>query len=239
MESSHQHMEELPNQLPTSQLCCSVKAIGPLCNPLSPIQPYPAANEAYCSYVSTIQKLLEGVQPQAIPPAGLSIHQDFPDIQIAPTTLPPPRNHQRVFPSTPTLSLSWASPAFFVSKNDGELQLVVDYSGLNSQAQQDEFPLPILDIIIDKLIKSKVLSRLNLRNGFSQIRTADGDIFKTFYSSPVGFFEWTVMLTGLINPPASFQRVMSALFKDLQFKQVYMDDIVVHSTTLSSHHDHL
>ncbi|KAL8428243.1 hypothetical protein Efla_002244 [Eimeria flavescens] len=43
----------------------------------------------------------------------------------------------------------------------------------------------------------------------------------------------------LINSTASFQRVTSDLFKDLQFVQVYMDDIVVHSTTLSSRHDHL
>ncbi|KAL8438030.1 hypothetical protein Efla_003570 [Eimeria flavescens] len=87
--------------------------------------------------------------------------------------------------------------------------------------------------------RSKVLSRLDLRNGFYQIRMADGDIFKTSFSSPVGLFECTVMPMGLFNAPASFQLVMCELFKDLQFVQVYMDDIVVHSTTSSSHHHHL
>ncbi|KAL8426720.1 hypothetical protein Efla_006221 [Eimeria flavescens] len=78
-------------------------------------------------------------------------------------------------------------PSLFCVKKNGELRLVVDYRGLNSQAQPDKFPLPFTDVLIDKM--------------------------------------------------TSFQRVMSELFKDLQFAQVYLDDIVVHST--SSHHDHL
>ncbi|KAL8432609.1 hypothetical protein Efla_002841 [Eimeria flavescens] len=43
--------------------------------------------------------------------------------------------------------------------------------------------------------KSKVFSRLDLQNGFYQIRMADGDIFTTSFSSPVGLSEWMVMPT--------------------------------------------
>ncbi|KAL8438913.1 hypothetical protein Efla_001499 [Eimeria flavescens] len=82
---------------------------------------------------------------------------------------------------------SWASPAFFVSKENGELRLVVDYRGLNSPTQTDKFPLPLIDVFIDKMSKSKVFSRLDLRNGFYKIRMADGDIFKSLSAiSPAG-----------------------------------------------------
>ncbi|KAL8432736.1 hypothetical protein Efla_004405 [Eimeria flavescens] len=107
-----------------------------------------------------------------------------------------------LFSSTPTPNL-WASPVFFVSKKNGELRLVVDYRGLTSQAQPDKLPLPLTDVLIDKMSKSKLFSLLDLRIGFTR---------------PL---------------------VMSELFKDLQFAQVYKDEIAVHSTTLSSHHDHL
>ncbi|KAL8440595.1 hypothetical protein Efla_007206 [Eimeria flavescens] len=88
-----------------------------------------------------------------------------------------------LFPSTPTPNL-WASPVFFVSKKNGELRLVMDYSGRNSQTQPDKFPLTLIEVLFGKMSKSKEFSRLDLRNGFYPIRMADGDIFKTSSSSP-------------------------------------------------------
>ncbi|KAL8430033.1 hypothetical protein Efla_001388 [Eimeria flavescens] len=167
------------------------------------IRPYRGANEAYCNYISTFQKLPETAQPLGIPPAVFSTLQDFTDIQKEPTTLPPPRNYQHAIPLYPG-----AEPT-----------------------EPDKFPLPRIDVLIDKMNKSKVFSRPDLRNGFYQIRRADGDTSKTSFSSPLGIFERTVMPMGLINAPASFQRVMSTLAKDLQFVQVHRDDVIVHSTT--------
>ena len=134
---------------------------------------------------------------------------------------------------------SWASPVFFVSKKNGELRLVVDYRGLNAQTLPDKFPLPLIDVVIDKMHDAKIFSRLDLRNGFYQIRMLPNDIFKTSFTTPLGLYEWVVMPMGLINAPASFQRVMTEIFKDLPFVQVYMDDIVVHSPTEQLHHAHL
>ncbi|KAL8444796.1 hypothetical protein Emed_006052 [Eimeria media] len=237
------------------------------------LRPHPPATDDYCNYVSTLQKLPDGQEPQHIPPEVVRILQDFSDIQEEPTDLPPPRNHQDAIPLyadaqpvrrspyrlwprelqhlesciytwlangwiRPSYS-SWASPVFFVSKKNGELRLVVDYRGPNSQTQPEKFPLPLIDVLVDNMGKPKFFRRLDLRNGFYQIRMAEDDIFKTSFSSPVGLFECTVMPMGLINAPASFQRVMSDLFKDLKFVQVYMDDIVIHSATAAIHHGHL
>ena len=134
---------------------------------------------------------------------------------------------------------SWASPVFFVSKKSGELRLVVDYRGLNAQTLPDKFPLPLIDVVIDKMHGAKVFSRLDLRNGFYQIRMLPEDIFKTSFTTPLGLYEWVVMPMGLINAPASFQRVMTDIFKDLSFVQVYLDDIVVYSPTEQQHQAHL
>ncbi|KAL8425389.1 hypothetical protein Efla_003617 [Eimeria flavescens] len=173
---------------------------GPLCNPLSPAHRtarqdrfgrYPAANEAYCNYVSTIQKLPEEAQPLAIPPAVLLILQDFPDIQKEPTTLPIPRKHQHAIPLYP----------------DAEL------------TQRDKFRLPLIDVLIDKMSKSKAFSRLDLQNGFYQIPTSgnafhlnlskcsfDADCidFLGFQISPAGVQPLTGNASSIIAMPSTF-----------------------------------
>ena len=46
---------------------------------------------------------------------------------------------------------------------------------------------------------------------------------------------------GLINAPATFQRMMSQLFRDQMFDSVvcYLDDVLVFSPTVESHIDHI
>ena len=86
---------------------------------------------------------------------------------------------------------------------------------------------------------AKIFSRPDLRNGFYQIRMHPGDIFKTSFTTTLVFYEWVVMPMGLINAPASFQRVMTDILKDLPSMQVYVDDIVVHSASEILHQIHL
>ena len=40
---------------------------------------------------------------------------------------------------------------------------------------------------------------------------------------------------GLTNAPSSFQRVMNTVLGDLPCVQVYLDDIIVHSTDVTQH----
>ena len=128
---------------------------------------------------------------------------------------------------------------FFVSKKNGEIRHVLDYRGLNAQTQPDKFPLPLIDVVLDKMHGAKIFSRLDLRNRFGQILMHPSDIFETFFATPLGRYEWVVMPMGLINAPASFQRVMTDIFTDLPFVQIYMDDIVVHSPSEILHQIHL
>ena len=44
---------------------------------------------------------------------------------------------------------------------------------------------------------------------------------------------------GLTNAPSSFQRVMNTVLGDLSFVQVYLDDIIVHSSNVQQHIAHL
>ena len=70
---------------------------------------------------------------------------------------------------------------------------------------------------------------------------ADKDQQKTAFTSPMGLFEFTRMPFGLVNAPATFQRLMSTVFGDLNFVSllIYLDDIIVFSSTLDEHIERL
>jgi hypothetical protein len=64
---------------------------------------------------------------------------------------------------------------------------------------------------------------------------------KTAFNVENGHYEYVRMPFGLKNAPATFQRVMDNVLKELQGKVyfVYMDDIIIFSTSLQEHTSNL
>lgn len=70
-------------------------------------------------------------------------------------------------------------PALLVKKKDESWQCYVDYKALNTIAVKDHFPMPIIDEVLDDLGLAFWFSKLDLRQGFHQIRMAKEDIYQT------------------------------------------------------------
>ncbi|KAE9266609.1 hypothetical protein PF008_g31569 [Phytophthora fragariae] len=68
-------------------------------------------------------------------------------------------------------------------------------------------------------------------DGYYQLLMRESDIPLTAVSTPSGMlWEWLVMPQGLSNAPATFNRLVTQLFRPMrQFVQTYFDDIFVHS----------
>lgn len=64
---------------------------------------------------------------------------------------------------------------------------------------------------------------------------------KTAFSTPYGHNEFNVMPFGLINAPAMFQRLMECVLLGLTFSEclIYLNDIVIFSTTIEEHNTRL
>ena len=62
-----------------------------------------------------------------------------------------------------------------------------------------------------------------------------------FVSDPAGLYEYTRMPFGLCNSPATFQRLMEACLGDENFETLvlYLDDILVFSSTIEEHIERL
>ena len=135
----------------------------------------------------------------------------------------------------------YGAPVLFVPKKDGRWRMCVDYRALNRQTVRDRYPLPRIDDLLDRLGKARHFTTLDLASGYHQIAVRDQDIPKTAFRTQRGQFEFVVMPFGVTNAPSTFQRLMNSLFKeDLdKFVLVYLDDILVFSTTLEEHIEHI
>lgn len=139
-------------------------------------------------------------------------------------------------------SSPWSSPVWVVPKKldasgQRKWRLVIDYRKLNEKTLDDRYPIPNITDILDKLGKCQYFSTLDLASGFHQIELAKKDIHKTAFSVEGGHYEFLRMPFGLKNAPATFQRVMDNILREHVgvICLVYMDDIIIYSTSLQEH----
>jgi hypothetical protein len=115
----------------------------------------------------------------------------------------------------------------------------VDFKDLNRSTPKDEYPMPVVETLINAATGNKILSFMDVNVGYNQIFTAPEDIHKTAFrvSGAVGLFEYVVMTFGLKNAGATYQRVMNYIYHDLIGKlvEIYIDDVVVKSTSTGGH----
>ena len=138
----------------------------------------------------------------------------------------------------PSLS-PWGSPILFQRKKNGKLRMCVDYRALNRETVKYAYPMPRIEQLLDKLRGYQVLSKLDLSDGFHQIRVAAADVHKTAFVTSQGAYEYLVMPFGLANAPAQFTLLMDTVPHDLPFVAVFMDDILVYSPSMHEHQSHV
>ena len=135
----------------------------------------------------------------------------------------------------------WASNVVLVKKSDGSLRFCIDYRQLNSLTVKDSYPLPRIDTCLDALGGAKFFSTLDLRQGYWQVENDPETADKTSFVTRKGSFRFKVLPFGLSNAPAIFQRLMNLVMRGLTWEAclVFLDDIVVMSTTFEQHLERL
>jgi len=95
--------------------------------------------------------------------------------------------------------------------------------------------------LLDRPCTARTFTTIDLRGVYNLVRIADGDEWKTAFRTRYGSYEFLVMHCGLTNAPASFQRFMNDILKDLLDVSavVYLDDILIHSDNPADHHAHV
>ena len=136
----------------------------------------------------------------------------------------------------------YASNLVLVRKKNGQLRMCIDYRQLNQRTRLDAYALPRINDIFDYLSGSKYFSVLDMKSGYHQVPVRSSDIYKTAFSAgPLGHWEFCRLPFGLTNSPATYQRLMENVFGGmyLNFVQIYLDDLIVFSSSFEDHVHHL
>lgn len=130
-------------------------------------------------------------------------------------------------------SSPWASGVVLVKKKDGSTRYCVDYRRLNSATLKDAYPLPRIDDMLDSLSGASWFSTLDLRMGYWKVEMEPEDKPKTTFATRKGLFQFRVMLFGLCNAGATFERLMETVLAGLNWEicLIYLGDIMVISIT--------
>lgn len=136
---------------------------------------------------------------------------------------------------------NWVANLVPVRKKNGEIRLCVDFRNLNRSSLKDNYPVPKMDHILQRVVGAKRMSFLDGYSGYNQIAVAKEDQEKTTFTTPRGTFMYAKMPFGLMNAGATFQRAMDVAFvgERNKFIVIYLDDIIVFSNSDSEHIQHL
>jgi hypothetical protein len=100
-------------------------------------------------------------------------------------------------------------------------------------------PVPNIQDFAQNIHGATVFSTVDLVRAFNQIPVAKEDIPKTAITTPFGIFEFPFMTFGLRNAAQTFQRFIDNVLRCLDFCCAYIDDILIASSSLEEHLNHL
>jgi hypothetical protein len=131
----------------------------------------------------------------------------------------------------------WGAPVLFVKMKDGTLRLFIHFRQLKKYTINKKYHLPQIYDLFDQLRGEKIFSKIDLREGYHQVRIKEEDIRKTTFRTRYGHYEFVVVSFGLTNAPCSFMCLMRGIFRNYleKFVIVFMDDILIYSKSKEEH----
>ena len=97
------------------------------------------------------------------------------------------------------------------------------------------------DAVLTALQGSSWFSVLDVVDGFFNLPLYPADRGYTAFHTPIGLYKWNVLPQGTAASPQLFQRMMDKWFSAFLWRSVivWMDDLLVHSSTFEEHLQHL
>ena len=125
----------------------------------------------------------------------------------------------------------WLANVVLVKKSNGKWRMCVDFT------PKDSYPLPNIDALVDSASGCKLLSFLDAFSGYNQIKMHPMDECKTAFMTERSCYCYKVMLFGLKNAGATYQRLMDGVLSPILGRnvQAYIDDMVVTSQEKEQH----
>ena len=132
---------------------------------------------------------------------------------------------------------TWLANVVMVKKSNGKWRMCVDYTDLNKACPKDCFPLPHIDQLMDSTSGHELLSFMDAFSGYNQIKMDPTDEVHTSFIITFSTYYYKVMPFGLKNAGATFQRMVTEVFKPQigRNMEVCVDDMIVKTKVAADH----
>src|SRR5277367_1741658 len=104
----------------------------------------------------------------------------------------------------PVRHTEWVANLVPVRKKNGDMRLCVDFRNLNRASRKDNYPVPPMEQILQKVVGSEMFSLLDGFSGYNQVLVSHVDQLLTAFRTKWGTFCFRKMPFGLINMGATF-----------------------------------
>ena len=155
----------------------------------------------------------------------------------------------------------YGAACLFAPKKNGKLRFCIDYRPLNGVTIKNAVQPPGVEDCLQQMAGRKLFSCIDLAAGYHQIPIDPEDREKTAFNTKYGHYQWRVLPFGLCNAPATFVSALNRIFSGEahretaktpkeanselgenlldKFLTIYLDDLIIYSTTPDEHADHL
>ena len=117
------------------------------------------------------------LEPGALPPSRPTYRMNFQELEELEKQLKEYAGNEWIRPS----QSPYGAPILFVKKKDGTTRMCTDYRALNKITKKNVYPLPRIDELLDRLQGARFFTKIDLRQGYHQIRTKESDVEKTAF----------------------------------------------------------
>jgi hypothetical protein len=115
--------------------------------------------------------------------------------------------------------------------------MCIDYRALKKITPNNQYLIPNIDDLLDRLQHAKYFTTLYFKSGYHQVCVKEEDTLNISFKTRQCLYEWLFMPLGLCNAPSPFIRLMNDVLHPYldSFVKVYVDDILIYSSTWEEH----
>lgn len=134
-------------------------------------------------------------------------------------------------------NLTYNSPIWPVLKPTGKWRLTIDYRQLNKTVPLSRWPMAEIDHGLNQIKGAKVLTTMDLANGFWTMPVKETDQYKLAFTFDGIQYTWNRCPFGYSNSPADFNIFLHKAMGDAKERGtiVYVDDILVKDSSWEEH----
>ena len=115
--------------------------------------------------------------------------------------------------------------------------MCLDPRNLNKAIRREHFKLPTREEVMAQLAGAKVLSKLDAKSGFWQLKLTPSSSQLCTFATPFGRYRFKRLTFGITSAPEVYHRTIHGIFEDLPGVDTSMDDIIIWGESTKVH-DH-